>query len=79
MKVNDAVSQRILQLCEQNNLTINGLATKCMITQSTVDHIISGASANPKLLTIIRICAGLNITLVDFFNNELFNDIELEL
>ena len=79
LKLSDAVAKRILELCSKYNLTINGLATRCMLTQSTVDHIVRGPSENPKLLTIVRICAGLNITIVDFFNSPLFDNIDTEL
>ena len=79
LNINEAVSKRIIELCKTRNLSINGLATACMLTQSTVAHIISGASSNPKLLTIFRICSGLNITPAEFFNSDLFNDIDIEL
>ena len=79
LKINEAVTSRILELCSKYNLTINGLANRCMLTQSTVDHIVSGSSENPKLLTIVRICAGLNITIVEFFNSPVFDNIETEL
>ena len=48
------------------------------LTQSTVDSLINGKSKNPKLLTIVRICDGLNITLKDFFDDELFTNIDRE-
>ena len=38
-----------------------------------------GKSKNPKLLTIIKICDSLNITLKDFFDDELFNNIDTKL
>ena len=62
----------------EKNITPNKLASICCLTQSTVQNLIVGKSNNPKLLTIIRICEGLNISLKDFFADELFAKIEWE-
>ena len=61
------------------NISINKLAIMSGQTQSTVQSIISGKSKNPKILTIVRICDCLNITLEQFFNDNLFKDIDTEL
>ena len=50
----------------------------CCLTQSTVQNIIECNSVNPKLLTIVRICDGLNMTLEEFFSDELFSNIDRE-
>ena len=74
-----AVKQRILQLCDERNLTINKLATACALPPSSVKNILYGKSKNPKLLTIKLICDGLDITLSDFFDTEYFNSLEQEI
>ncbi len=78
MKINEAISKKILCILKEKDITLNKLATTCCLTQSTVDSLINGKSKNPKLLTIVRICDGLNITLKDFFNDEVFNNIDRE-
>ena len=78
MKLSRAISLRISKICEDKNISINKLATICCITQSTVQGLIAGTSKNPKLLTIIRICEGLDIKLKDFFDDDLFDNIERE-
>lgn len=78
MKLSNAISQKILKICMEKNITPNKLASICCLTQSTVQNLIVGKSNNPKLLTIIRICEGLNISLKDFFDDELFAKIERE-
>ena len=35
---------------------------------------MEGNSNNPKLLTIVRICGGLGISLAQFFDDELFGN-----
>lgn len=78
MKLNEAISKRILNLCKQNNITVNKLAMLSGLYQSTVNNILLGFSTNPQILTIYRICQGFNITIDEFFKDELFLDIEDE-
>ncbi|MBR1680039.1 MAG: helix-turn-helix transcriptional regulator [Bacilli bacterium] len=78
MKLSTAISKKILHICAEYNITPNKLASICCLTQSTVQKLISEKSNNPKLLTIIRICEGLNISLKDFFDDEIFSKIERE-
>ena len=42
MRTKDAIRRRIQELCLEHNLTVNGLSTKCGMTQSTVNNIVSG-------------------------------------
>ncbi len=78
MKLASAVSQKILKICDEKNISINKLASICCLTQSTVQNLIDGKSKNPKMLTIIRICEGLDIKLKEFFDDDIFNNIERE-
>ena len=78
MNLQEAIKYRTLNLCEENNITINGLAMLSGMSQSTVNSLINGSSKNPKILTILRICLGLNMDLKDFFDNEISKDLENE-
>lgn len=79
MTIAEAVSKRIENICKEKNISINKLATMSCITQSTLQSIMDGSSTNPKLLTISRICYGLNISLSDFFDDKIFNNLELDI
>lgn len=74
-----AVRNRILQLCNERNITINALATISGLLQSFINNIIYGKSLNYKIVTIKMICDGLNITLGEFFSTTEFNSLEQEL
>lgn len=78
MKISSAVSKKLLKICKERNMSINKLATISCLTQSTIQNIIEGNSNNPKLLTIVRICDGLGISLKEFFDDELFINIDRE-
>lgn len=78
MKTTDAIKQRILELCDKNNLSLNKLGVISNLDPSTITSIFYGKSKNPTITTIKSICDGLNITLFDFFNCEIFKDKYLD-
>ncbi len=74
-----AVRDRILQLCEQRNISINRLAALSGLPPSSIKNILYGKSQNLKLLTIKILCDGLGITLGEFFSTETFDSLEQEI
>ena len=76
MKLHEAVGKRILEYCNERNITPNKLCTKSGVIQSTVNSIFSGRSSNPKLGTIQSLCFGLGIKFKDFFDSPLFDELE---
>ncbi|MBQ4535702.1 MAG: helix-turn-helix transcriptional regulator [Clostridia bacterium] len=76
MKLHEAVGKRILEFCREREITPNKLCTMSGIIQSTVNSIFSGRSKNPKLATIQFLCEGLGITLKEFFDSPLFENVE---
>lgn len=79
MKTKEAVQKRILELCDQKDLTVNALATSSGLPPSTLKNIIYGVSKNPGVVTIKIICDGLDITLSDFFDSDIFRTLEQEI
>ena len=73
MRSKEAICRRIQELCVKNGLTVNGLSTRCGITQSTLNNIVHGGSKNPTVDTVRRICAGLNMPLKQFFDTPEFD------
>ena len=78
MNVGEAVKKRILELCQQQNLSINKLSSISGVTQSTVNNIISGRNRSTTVSTIQKLCDGLGITIEEFFHSELFRNLEQE-
>lgn len=79
MNVGEAVKERILELCQQQNLSINKLSSISGVTQSTVNNIVSGRNRSTTVSTIKKLCDGLGITIEEFFHSELFRNLEQEL
>lgn len=78
MKLNEAISQRIFQYIKEKNISVNKLATMSLLTQSTLNNIVNNHTKDIKLQTLIRICDGLDISLSEFFNSDLFINIDLD-
>ena len=74
-----AVRNRILELCRKRDLTINHLANLAGLPPSSLKNILYGKSQNPKIVTIKKLCDGLEITLPEFFNTKEFTELEQEI
>ena len=79
MTVGEATRYRIIDLCTERNITINKLSTTCGITQSTLNNIVSGRNNSATVSTIKKICDGLDITIIEFFQSPLFENLEQEI
>ena len=79
MRVNDAIKARIFELCNERKISVNKLSTMCGITQSTLNNIVNRQNNSTTVSTIKKICDGLEISIQDFFDSELFNDLEQEI
>ena len=79
METITAIKNRILQLCEERSISINRLATISALPPSSIKNILYGRSVDPKILTIKKICDGLDITLAEFFATPEFDALEQEI
>lgn len=79
MGIYEFVVNRIYELCRERGITPNALSYLAGISQSTIKSILNGESKNPGVVTLKKICDGLDITIVDFFNTEEFYKLEQEL
>lgn len=78
MKTTEAITKRILNLCDQKGITPNKLGTISGIEPSTITSIFYGKSKNPGIMTIKSMCDGLDISLYDFFDDEMFKNNQLD-
>ena len=79
MNISEAVKLRIIELCRERQITLNKLSTICGLTQSTLNNIMHREGSNPTVATVKKICDGLDITIVDFFTSNVFDDLEQEI
>ncbi len=78
MRIGEAVRRRIMELCDEHGITYNKLATMSGVTQSTLQNIICGRNNSTTVSTIKKLCDGLNITIQDFFDSDVFDSLEQE-
>lgn len=79
MRLGEAITKRILDLCKDRDISINKLCTISGVTQSTVNNIISGRNGSTTVSTIKKLCDGLEITLGEFFSTEDFDRLDQEI
>lgn len=79
MGISEVVARRIIELCEERNITVNKLCTISGITQSTVNCIVNHHVKNIGIVTIKKLCDGLDISITDFFDTPEFRGLEQEL
>lgn len=79
MRIGEAVRLRILELCRERDLSVNRLSGMSGLTQSTLNNIVSGRNNSATVSTVKKICDGLDITIQEFFDADLFRDLEQEL
>ena len=78
MTIGEAARKRILELCDERGITPNKLSIISGITQSTLNNIISGRNNSATLSTLKKLCDGLEISIIEFFDTPIFKDLEQE-
>lgn len=79
MKTKEAVAQRIIELCKNRNIAVNALANISGVSPSTIYSMLNQKSKNPGVVSIKKICDGLQITVREFFDSPLFDETEQEI
>ena len=79
MTVKDAVVRRFQPLCEQRGIKTNELATRSGVTPSTVYSMMENSRRDLSIITIKKLCDGLDITLGEFFSTPDFDALEQEI
>ena len=79
MNTKEAVAKRIIDLCNERNIAVNTLANLSGVSPSTVYSMLNEKSKNPGVVSIKKLCDGLEISVREFFNCELFDELEQEI
>jgi len=78
MKLNQAVSGRLVELMKERGMTNYALYMKSGVHKSSIGNIVNCEYDSVKLRLLHEICQGLGITLTDFFDSPLFREENLE-
>lgn len=78
MKVCDATRARIKELCREKNTIEYMLVYHSEMPPSTIKNILYGQSRNPGIVTIQKISEFFGISIREFYNSPLFDELEPE-
>lgn len=78
MKLNEAISKRLAELLQQRDMTSYQLYKQSGTYKSTIGNVLHCKYDSVKIRIIHEICQGLNITLKEFFDSDLFDEEKLE-
>jgi DNA-binding Xre family transcriptional regulator len=73
------VVKRFKDILKQRNIAPNKLASISGVTPSTVYSLFDDKRKDASIVTIKKLCDGLDITLGEFFTTEEFDNIEQEI
>ena len=79
MNAKQAVAVRIQELCKERGITVNTLANMAGTSPSTIYSMLNEKSKNPGVVSIKKICEGLEISIREFFDSDLFDNLEQEI
>ena len=79
MRMKEAIVKRFRQLCQDRNIKYNELATLSGVTPSTVYSMMDSRRKDVSVITVKKLCDGLEISIPDFFNDPLFDYLEPEI
>lgn len=79
MAVKDMVVQRFRTLCQERGIKPNELAALSGVTPSTVYSMMDERRRDVSIVTIKKLCDGLEISLGQFFSTPEFDTLEQEI
>ena len=79
MGIKNAVTLRIQNLCEDRKIRLNALANLSGVTPSTVYSLFENGRADVGVVALKKICDGLGISISEFFDDEIFKNLEQEI
>ena len=79
MTVKEAVVARFMGILKERNMRPNELANLSGITPSTVYSMMDSRRKELSINVIKKLCDGLDMTLGEFFNAPIFDELEQEI
>lgn len=77
--VKDAVADRFREICKDRGIRTNELANISGVTPSTVYSLLDARRRDVSVITVKKLCDGLDMTLGEFFSTREFDELEQEI
>lgn len=79
MLIKEAIVLRMKNICSDMNITYNELANRAGVTPSTVYSMMDSRRKDLSVITLKKLCDGLDMTITEFFNDDIFKTLEQEI
>lgn len=79
MLIKEAIVKHLQDICRQRNMKYNELAMVSGVTPSTVYSLMDASRKDLSVITLKKLCDGLDMTITEFFDDELFKTLEQEI
>ncbi len=79
MSIKDAIVKRFREICKERNIKTNELANLSGVTPSTAYSMLDENRRDVSVVTVKKFCDGLDISIREFFDSEIFDDLEQEI
>ena len=79
MQIKEAIVLRMNSICKERNIRYNELANLSGVTPSTVYSMMDERRKDLSVITLKKLCDGLDMTITDFFDDDIFRTLEQEM
>jgi len=79
MQIKEAIVLRMNNICKERNIRYNELANLSGVTPSTVYSMMDERRKDLSVITLKKLCDGLDMTITDFFDDDIFRTLEQEI
>lgn len=79
MLIKEAIVKRFQQLCKERQIKYNELATLAGVTPSTVYSMMDPTRKDVSVITVKKLCDGLELSIPEFFSDSIFESLEQEI
>jgi len=79
MQIKEAIVLRFQQLCQERQIKYNELATLSGVTPSTVYSMMDSSRKDLSVITVKKLCDGLDISIPEFYDAPIFYTLEQEI
>ena len=79
MQIKQAIVLRMQDICNEKSIRFNELANRSGVTPSTVYSMMDSRRKDLSVSTLKKLCDGLEISIPDFFESDIFKNLEQEM
>lgn len=76
MKLSEAIAQRVKNILNERGYSQYYLVKNGGVPSSTISDVVNCRKKRVSTDTIFQICSTLNLTLSDFFNDPIFDEVD---